>query len=138
MTDKKVLTYVDADVLIAAARGNNELHEKAMAILDDPAREFVASDFLRLEVLPKAIYNKFKDEADFYEAFFEAVSIWAKDLPTIVSDSYEQAKKYGLNALDSLHVASVVVSRADELITGEKPTTRLNTVSSVKVITIRR
>jgi hypothetical protein len=29
-----------------------------MRILDDPDREFVASPFLKLEALPKAVYEK--------------------------------------------------------------------------------
>jgi predicted nucleic acid-binding protein len=46
-------TFLDASVLIAAARGNDELGTRAMAILDDGDREFVASPFLKLEVLPQ-------------------------------------------------------------------------------------
>jgi predicted nucleic acid-binding protein len=52
-------TFVDAGVLIAAATGRQPaLYRRAIAILDDPVRDFVASDFLRLEVLPKAIYTR--------------------------------------------------------------------------------
>lgn len=51
-------TYVDAGVLIAAARGKDDVAVKAIQILDDPDREFVSSPFLRLEVLPKAVYGK--------------------------------------------------------------------------------
>lgn len=52
------LTFVDAGVLIAAARGGNVQAARAMEILDDPEREFAASPFLRLEVLPQAVFNK--------------------------------------------------------------------------------
>ena len=45
------LTFVDAAVLIAAARGGNQQAARAMEILDDPEREFAASPFLRLEVV---------------------------------------------------------------------------------------
>jgi len=138
VTDKLVLTYVDADVLIAAARGNDEIHAKAMAILDDPTRTFAASDFLRLEVLPKAVFNGYIDEANFYKTFFEAVGSWATDLPTVVGDSYEQAAKHGLSALDALHVAAAITIKADELVTAERPRSRLNTVAAIKVVTIRR
>ena len=44
-----MLTYVDAGVLIAAARGRSAEASRALAVLDDAAREFAASDFLRLE-----------------------------------------------------------------------------------------
>jgi hypothetical protein len=49
------LTFVDAGVLIAAARGGSEQAARAMEVLDDPEREFGASPFLRLEVLPQAV-----------------------------------------------------------------------------------
>jgi hypothetical protein len=52
------LIFVDAAVLIAAARGGSEQAARAMEILDDPEREFAASAFLRLEVLPQAVFNK--------------------------------------------------------------------------------
>jgi hypothetical protein len=51
-------TFVDAGVLIAAARGRADVAAHAMKILDGPDREFVASPFLKLEVLPKAVYEK--------------------------------------------------------------------------------
>jgi hypothetical protein len=44
------LTFIDAGVLIAAARGSTVQASRAMGILDDPEREFAASAFPRLEV----------------------------------------------------------------------------------------
>jgi hypothetical protein len=41
-----------------------------MAILDDPDRSFASSEFIRLEVLPKAIFNGKINEAEFYREFF--------------------------------------------------------------------
>ena len=64
-------TFVDAGVLIAAARGGNIQAARAMEIFDDPEREFAASPFLRLEVLPQALFNKRVAEAEFYEAFLQ-------------------------------------------------------------------
>jgi predicted nucleic acid-binding protein len=57
------LTFVDAGVLIAAARGGSEQAARAMEILDDPDRELAASPFLRLEVLPQATFNERTAEA---------------------------------------------------------------------------
>lgn len=71
------LTFVDAGVLIAVARGGSEQAARALEILDDPDRESTASLFLRLEVLPQALFNKRDAEVAFYEAFFSAVSKWA-------------------------------------------------------------
>ncbi len=67
-------TYVAAGVLIAAARGQAPMAARAFEILDDPDREFAASLFLKLEVLPKAMYHKNLAEVEFYETFFNAVS----------------------------------------------------------------
>jgi predicted nucleic acid-binding protein len=50
-------TFIDAGVLIAAARGKDAPSMSALEILDDQSREFVSSPFIELEVLPKAIYN---------------------------------------------------------------------------------
>jgi hypothetical protein len=60
--------FVDAGVLIAAARGGNVQAARAMEILDDPEREFAASVFLQLEVLPQAVFNKRVAESAFYDA----------------------------------------------------------------------
>jgi len=51
-------TFIDAGVLIAAARGEDAPSINALEILDDQSREFVSSPFIVLEVLPKAIYNR--------------------------------------------------------------------------------
>jgi hypothetical protein len=42
------LTYVDAGVLIAAARGTHALSISAREVLDDPNREFASSIYLKL------------------------------------------------------------------------------------------
>ena len=83
-----IITFVDAGVLIAAARGITEVSAQAMAILDDPDRSFASSEFVRLEVLPKALFNRKSDEAEFYFEFFHAVSTGRRtpmlsyDMPT--------------------------------------------------------
>jgi len=58
-------TFIDAGVLIAAARGDDVPSIIALNILDDPSREFASSPFIKLEVLPKAVYNRKKDEVEF-------------------------------------------------------------------------
>ncbi|MCE2720832.1 MAG: hypothetical protein ACK57R_08645 [Dolichospermum sp.] len=39
-----------------------------------------------------------KSEVKFYEAFFEEVSYWAKDINTIIATAYEQSSKFGVGA----------------------------------------
>src|SRR2546430_2263132 len=55
VTDK-IRTFVDSGVLITAARGSGESANDALAMLDDPDREFVSSFFIQLEVIPKPSY----------------------------------------------------------------------------------
>src|SRR5215210_2994534 len=115
-----IRTYVDAGVLITAARGIVPIAIKALEILDDPNREFVSSVFVKLEVLPKARYNKNEAEAEFYTTFFEAVTDWADTLDTIVREAFNEACGSGLAAMDALHVASAATLGAEELVTTER------------------
>jgi predicted nucleic acid-binding protein len=129
-------TYVDAGVLIAVARGQASIAVRAFEILDDPDREFAASVFLKLEVLPKAIYHNNSSEVEFYEEFFSAVTSWAADLNTVADHAYREACDSGLAALDALHVAAAVSVGAEELVTSEKPDKPLFRIQSIKVVSI--
>ena len=67
-----MLTYVDASVLIYAIVGKNVgVKMRALSILADPARAFVATEFLRLELLPIPTYFKRQREVAFYERYFK-------------------------------------------------------------------
>jgi len=68
---KPIRTFLDSGVLIAAFNGPSHLRELALQTLEDPGRLFLTSLFVRLEVLPKAIFNKQAAETRFYERFFE-------------------------------------------------------------------
>ena len=129
-------TYVDAGVLIAAARGVAPIAIKALEILDDPDREFVSSVFLKLEVLPKAMYYKNEDEAAFYSTFFDAVTHWAEPLETIVRDAFNEACGRGLAAVDALHVASAASLSAEELVTTERSEKPIHRTHLVRVVSI--
>jgi predicted nucleic acid-binding protein len=127
------ITLVDAGVLIAAARGTTEVSGQAIAILDDPDRVFASSEFIRLEVLPKALFNTKSNEAEFYSSFFQAVSHWPDDTDTVVRHAYEIAVKFGLAALDALHVAAALIVGAEELVTTEKRGKPLHRVAGILV-----
>ena len=129
-------TFIDAGVLVAAARGVGEISEKALEILQDSDREFASSIFIKLEVLPKAIYNRQTDEAEFYETFFNAVTYWANDMERIIEEAYRIACTYGLASMDSLHVAAALLVGAEELVTTEKPTKPMYRVTGIQVISI--
>ena len=71
----KTRTFVDANVLIAALQGKDELWQKSIEILDDPDREFVVSDYLKLEVIPKPTFHGFHEEVQFMQTFIDNASI---------------------------------------------------------------
>jgi predicted nucleic acid-binding protein len=120
----KILTFVDASVLIYAAVKPTSMtfprRLRALQVLGDPDRDFVASEYLRLEVMPVARYFNKSKEVAFYETFFAAVSAWI-DPVNIITPAYTLACQYGLGALDALHVAAASHSGA-ELVSAEKPT----------------
>jgi hypothetical protein len=69
-----IRTFIDAGVLISAVIGRDALFEGAWDILDDPERVFLTSEFVRLEVFPKALYFHHQEEADWYAMFFTAIA----------------------------------------------------------------
>jgi len=129
-------TFLDAGVLIAASRGTGPSYRKAMEILDDGERSFIASPFVRLEVLPKALFHQRHSEAAFYESYFEAVDLWVGPDRALLEEAGRVATRFGLAALDALHVASAMLAGADELVTSERPTRPIHRVSGLSVRSI--
>lgn len=129
-------TYVDAGVLIEILRGDRLVADRALAPVEDPSRIFVASTFLRLELLPKATYHRNLPEIAYYEGFFARVAAWADPIGRVVEVAHREAARCGLNALDALHVAAAIVLGTDELITTEGPRKPIHRVTSVKVVAL--
>ena len=129
-------TYLDANVLIAAFRGEGASWRRAMEILDDPVRGFLVSDYLRLEVLPKPTSRKYRDEIEFMNAILDQAEEVAHTSTALVSQAEALASKYDLGAIDALHVAAAVSVNAEELITLEKPTKPICQVRELKVVSI--
>lgn len=133
----KTRTFIDAGVLIAAARGTHELAERALEVLDDPGRDYVTSDFVRLEVLPKAVFNRQDAEAEFYRTFFDSARRTIKSSGTLVAEAQTEAETAGLSAIDALHIAAAKRAGCAEFVTTEKPTQPLFSVSDLTVTSIR-
>ena len=131
-----IRTFLDAGVLITAARGIGDDAGKALQLLKDPHREFAASQFLKIEVLPKAMFNQRTLEVEFYEAYFEAVTHWASNIEQVLEAGYREAAEFGLGAMDALHIAAAVEIGAAEFITTEKPTKSIHRTQSISVISI--
>jgi predicted nucleic acid-binding protein len=130
------ITYIDSGVLISATNGVGSIAEKALEILGDSQREFASSEFVKLEVNPKAVYRKQTEEAQFYEEFFSDVTYWASDLTHIIREASQIASQYGLAAMDALHVAAALSVGAEELVTTEKKTKPMHRVTGINVVSI--
>jgi predicted nucleic acid-binding protein len=106
MSMPRIRTFVDSGVLISAFKGELVLRQRAQAILKDRVRDFISSDFVRLEVLPKPTCYGRKDEREFYELFFGGVKRMIPSTRTLVSEAQTEAEAAGLSAVDALHVAA--------------------------------
>jgi hypothetical protein len=127
-------TYIDSSVLIAAARGTSE---KALHVLADTSiREFACSDYVRLEVIPKATYENRPKELAMYDEFFASVSVWLAFDVEHLRMAFIEACRSGLSAMDAIHVVAAVSGNCDELVTMEKPSKPLHRTTLVSVLSI--
>jgi predicted nucleic acid-binding protein len=129
-------TFLDAGVLIAAIRGTPEIADLATELLNDPERLFVSSDFVQLEVLPKAVYFRHTAEASFYRAYFASVTEMVPVSQALVSQAAEQAQRAGLAAMDGPPVAAARAGEATEFMTVKHPRKRLFRVEGLTVRTL--
>ena len=129
-------TFLDAGILIAAARGRGIIPVRAHTILDDPERTFVTSDYIRMEVLPKALYHRQSQEGLLYERFFARAVQIVPPSASLMIQAYTEACTCGLSALDALHVAAAKFSGSEEFITTEKSTQPLFRVTGIAIKSI--
>ena len=127
-------TFLDAGILIAAVRGRAEERRRAMAMIGDPDRSFITSKFLRLEVLPKALYYQKPAEAALYERYFANAQLVPVS-EALIDQAHAEAYTFGLAALDALHDTFAKAGGAEEFITTERPTSPLFRVTGIIVKT---
>ena len=130
-------TYIDSGVLITAARGNAILSASAIEIISDATREFVSSEWVKLEVLPKARYFQRESEVRFYDLFFGRVSIWAPLTTDLLSAALEEASLNGLSAVDAIHIILAEVCGCEELITSEKHASAIHRTARLRIVSIQ-
>jgi len=111
------------------------VYEEALAVLDDPEREFVSSVYVKLEVLPNAVYMEREYQIEAYREFFDNVSRWVPSSPELSNRALALAREHGLSAVDALHVAAAEAEEA-ELVTTEKSTRPMFRATSVEVTSI--
>jgi len=130
------LTYIDSGVLIFAAEGTTAAAALALPFLADPSREYVSSDYVRLELMPKATFHKRTAEVAFYNLFFTTTT---RSIPTseaLLKYALEEACKTGIQGLDAVHIACAVFAGAEEFITSEKINKPIHRTKLVKMVSI--
>jgi predicted nucleic acid-binding protein len=123
-------TYVDSGVLTRAARGVESLSASAIALLCDPGREFVCSEFVRLELLARSA----PAETQFYETYFRQVAIWASMEPHLWTTAVSESRATGLAPLDALHVVLAATTGCDELVTTQASDAAIYKTKRVTVV----
>ena len=127
-------TFLDAGVLLSAWKPG-ELHVRAVSIMEDETREFFTSDAVKLELLPKAHFEKRRAEVDFYNAHFADAQVepFSAELGT---EALALAKKFGLSAMDALHLAAAIRQGATEFITSELPGKPMFRITGITVVSL--
>ena len=108
----------------------------AVPFVTDPKREYVTSDYVKLEVLPKAVFHKNTNEVEFYNKFFAMNIRCIPPSSALMAFAMEEAIQTGMSGVDALHVAAAVFAGATELITNEKNTKPIHRTTKVKIISI--
>lgn len=128
-------TYLDSGVLLAAWR-NAELRPAALRVLEDSQREFVTSQLVRLELLPKPAFEKRPIERIFYETYFAAATRSQPLDEQLGNEAQALAERHGLAAMDALHIAAAQRAGAEEFYTSERPGKPMFRVKGLKIISL--
>jgi hypothetical protein len=113
------------------------ISDTALAYLHDPLRDYVTSDYLKVELLPKCTFHKNNEEKQFYEDFFKSCITHVPSSDALLALAIDEGGRTGISGMDAIHVACAVVGSAEELITGERPESLINKANGIKVISIR-
>lgn len=124
--------YIDSSVLIAAWHGRGDAGFAAIGTLDAPDLVPVVSDAVWLEVMPKPLYEQRHDEVAFYGAVFERAERIPWRIETL-RQAHDLAQRYGIAAMDAIHVAFAIAAGVDELISGERPGKPMFRVSGLSI-----
>ena len=133
----RCMTYIDANVLIAAFRGQSPVSQDAIAVLRDPGQALLVSDALWLETVPKARFHRKQQEVDFYEGIFSLATKRIHWDETVIEKACELASRYGMAAMDAIHVALALVGGADELVTGEGWNKPMLRVEELRIVSLQ-
>jgi len=128
-------TFLDSGVLLHAWRGET-LSAAAMQIIDDDSREFFTSQMVRLELLPKAKFEKRPREVAFYESHFSDCLGSQPLTHELGLEAEKLAARHGLAGPDALQLAAAIRQGVEEFYTSEKPGRPMFRVNEIKVISL--
>lgn len=129
-------TYIDANTLIVAFRGDHPASDAALGLLGEPERIFVSSAYVRLETLRKPLFYRREDEIAFMESYFSVVSLWVPTGDELVERALRLAAQLDLGAMDALHAAAALEAGADLFVTMERPTKPLFRVPGLNALSL--
>ena len=115
LSSLRLKVFIDANLLIRAATGRNTA--VAFLVLRKDLR-FITSEYLMMEVCPKAKLYGTSEECAFHDWFFPRTQI-IESSPRLRRLAREEADRLGLSAMDALHLAAASVGGADLFLTGE-------------------
>lgn len=128
-------TFLDTGVLIAAWHATKQESTAALAVITDESRQLLTSEVVKLEILPKPIFFKQKDEVAFYREIFSRMESEPMT-EALYADAYELAKTHGLAAGDAFNLAAAIRLQAKEFVTTEKPARAIFRVNQLRVVSL--
>lgn len=133
-----IRTVIDSCVLRAAFEGEEgESNRKALEILDDVNREFVAVAFVELETIPKPVFHKKIEQALLFQEFFDNAPVHTEVSSDVTTLAMRLASEHDIGPMDALIISSAIIGGADEVVTMEKPTKPMFSVTAVKVTSLQ-
>jgi len=126
-------TFLDSGVLLMAWKGAPADAIAAQTLMEDEQRQFVTSQMVKLELLPKPAFFRNDAETEFYQSHFDQATAAA---PLNGDAALDLAKRYGLAAADALNLQAAIDLEAAEFVTSELPGKPLFRVQEIRVTTL--
>jgi len=112
--------------------------EAARMSREAAGREYVTSDYVRLELIPKATFHTvINPSLSFYDTFFRANIRCIPTSSSLITPAMEHGCATGIRGIDALHIACADFAGAEEFIATETPTKPIHRTKLIKVICIR-
>ena len=89
-------TFLDSCTVIAAFKTTRPFHEKAIALLRDDTRDFLATSLVELELSQPQHFEEGKPEADFYTDYLENIVTERMEITeAVIASGIDMVKRTG-------------------------------------------